>query len=74
SLTGKALAPHLEQPFLRSQTLVFPHNRPEGDIRPLSPARNQGVPRTPPRERPTAPRAGAFSTLKPLQSFQYLAP
>ncbi|HKK31711.1 MAG TPA: hypothetical protein VKA18_15110, partial [Alphaproteobacteria bacterium] len=23
----KALAPHLEQPFLRSQTLVFPQNR-----------------------------------------------
>src|SRR6056297_406056 len=28
SLTGKALAPHFEQPFLRSQTLVFQKNPP----------------------------------------------
>ncbi|WP_417733886.1 hypothetical protein, partial [Roseovarius sp.] len=33
SLIGKALAPHLEQPFLRSQTLVFPQNRREPDFR-----------------------------------------
>jgi hypothetical protein len=33
SLTGKALAPHLEQTFLRSQTLVFRQNRLESIIR-----------------------------------------